>query len=50
MFKRPENIKAIILKNVSTAEKIENYISAYHLFEWIEVFDRMNKIHSFEHS
>ena len=33
MFKRLENMKTFILQNENTAGKMENYTSAYYLFE-----------------
>ena len=32
-FKRLKNMKTFILHNVNTAEKMENFTSAYYLFE-----------------
>ena len=33
MFNRNEKMKTFILQNASTGEKMENYTSAYNLFE-----------------
>ena len=38
MFKRVENMKTFILQNANTAGKMENYTSAYYLFELDQSF------------